>query len=627
MASAVGTRLSRDDFRKAKELEELRKTGAAPPELDPEGRIINPHIPQYMSTAPWYYNSTAPSLKHQYLSKYKPQAPAPSIHAPNKTVVSVPRAEFVKGACDNCGSQTHRAKDCLERPRKRAARYGGEVVGKDEWVQQEELDYDGKRDRWKGYDGAEYSKVVERYEKAELERKKQRLKELEAAYQLDQQQRESKEEEKADAERKDGEAPPADATAASATSDEAAKAEGEGAEAAKAAAPSSDVKESDLDKLKRIKAEKRLHKLRKKLARAAAQSSSSSDAPAPPPSSSSDSDDSGDSGDEAALGTSNSEYRDYGEVITKMDAKARITVRNLRIREDTAKYLRNLDLSSAHYDPKTRSMRQTPYPGKRPDEVLYAGDNFVRQSGDVRDIAQLRKYVWDHAERVEAMGASAASPDAPAGQAEVVEIHAVALPSAAEKLYQAHKAAASEAKAATKQRILEAYGGGEHLSRPAQALLQVTEAYVEYDDSGRVLRGAERAQARSKYAEDVWEDGHRAVWGSWWDRKEGKWGYACCQQTLRHCICVGEVGKTMKEEMQRERVKRESRQDVADVMGDKRKREGDEEEKKAPASASSAPAAYSRYARPPSELELNDFHRGQRRLDDPMNSAAFKEAV
>ena len=69
MASAVGTRLSRDDFRKAKELEELRKTGAAPPELDPEGRIINPHIPQYMSTAPWYYNSTAPSLKHQYLSK------------------------------------------------------------------------------------------------------------------------------------------------------------------------------------------------------------------------------------------------------------------------------------------------------------------------------------------------------------------------------------------------------------------------------------------------------------------------------------------------------------------------------------------------------------------------------
>ena len=38
----------------------------------------------------------------------------------------------------------------------------------------------------------------------------------------------------------------------------------------------------------------------------------------------------------------------------KIDEKNRMTVRNLRIREDTAKYLRNLDLGSAYYDPKTR---------------------------------------------------------------------------------------------------------------------------------------------------------------------------------------------------------------------------------------------------------------------------------
>lgn len=48
---------------------------------------------------------------------------------------------------------------------------------------------------------------------------------------------------------------------------------------------------------------------------------------------------------------------------TKVDSKQRITVRNLRIREDTAKYLRNLDPNSAHYDPKTRSMRENPYQG------------------------------------------------------------------------------------------------------------------------------------------------------------------------------------------------------------------------------------------------------------------------
>ena len=40
------------------------------------------------------------------------------------------------------------------------------------------------------------------------------------------------------------------------------------------------------------------------------------------------------------------------------------TVRNLRIREDTAKYLLNLDPASAHYDPKSRSMREDPNPEK-----------------------------------------------------------------------------------------------------------------------------------------------------------------------------------------------------------------------------------------------------------------------
>ena len=40
------------------------------------------------------------------------------------------------------------------------------------------------------------------------------------------------------------------------------------------------------------------------------------------------------------------------------------SVRNLRIREDTAKYLLNLDPNSAHYDPKSRSMREDPQPFK-----------------------------------------------------------------------------------------------------------------------------------------------------------------------------------------------------------------------------------------------------------------------
>ena len=58
------------------------------------------------------------------------------------------------------------------------------------------------------------------------------------------------------------------------------------------------------------------------------------------------------------------------------------SVRNLRIREDTAKYLLNLDPKSAHYDPKSRSMRADPNPDKASHEKTFAGDNALRTTGD-----------------------------------------------------------------------------------------------------------------------------------------------------------------------------------------------------------------------------------------------------
>ena len=56
-------------------------------------------------------------------------------------------------------------------------------------------------------------------------------------------------------------------------------------------------------------------------------------------------------------------YTENASMIAKFDAKNRVSVRNLRIREDTAKYLRNLNVNSAYYDPKTRTMRSNPYEG------------------------------------------------------------------------------------------------------------------------------------------------------------------------------------------------------------------------------------------------------------------------
>ena len=51
---------SREDHRKQLELEEARKAGLAPAEVDEDGKEINPHIPQYMSSAPWYLNAEKP---------------------------------------------------------------------------------------------------------------------------------------------------------------------------------------------------------------------------------------------------------------------------------------------------------------------------------------------------------------------------------------------------------------------------------------------------------------------------------------------------------------------------------------------------------------------------------------
>lgn len=100
-----------------------------------------------------------------------------------------------------------------------------------------------------------------------------------------------------------------------------------------------------------------------------------------------------------------------------------MTVRNLRIREDTAKYLYNLDVNGPYYDPKTRSMRENPFldTGLNPTEwdikwcdyseqmcvasiqwklvfhvrVKYAGDNFVRNSGDTVKMAQAQGAALD----------------------------------------------------------------------------------------------------------------------------------------------------------------------------------------------------------------------------------------
>ena len=69
----------------------------------------------------------------------------------------------------------------------------------------------------------------------------------------------------------------------------------------------------------------------------------------------------------------------------------KVTARNLRIRENMAKYLRNLDLNSAYYDPKSRSMRDNPYPEHRTTETekkildIYGGSEYLDGSSGLAD--------------------------------------------------------------------------------------------------------------------------------------------------------------------------------------------------------------------------------------------------
>jgi pre-mRNA-processing factor SLU7 len=171
---ASGSRLSKEDWKKQKELEEARKAGTAPAELDEDGKEINPHIPQYIAQAPWYLNKNVPSLKHQRAFQQKPEI-SKEWYERGK-FLGPPSIKYRKGACKNCGAMTHNEKNCCERPRKLGAKWTGKDIKPDEVIKELVLDFDSKRDRWNGYDPSEYDKLFEQYEKTEKERRERKKK-------------------------------------------------------------------------------------------------------------------------------------------------------------------------------------------------------------------------------------------------------------------------------------------------------------------------------------------------------------------------------------------------------------------------------------------------------------------
>ncbi|CAB3397378.1 unnamed protein product [Caenorhabditis bovis] len=219
------------------------------------------------------------------------------------------------------------------------------------------------------------------------------------------------------------------------------------------------------------------------------------------------------------------EDADMAGVSVDMDSRTRITVRNLRIREDTAKYLYNLAENSPYYDPKSRSMRENPFAGvagKELEAAKFAGDNFIRYSGEVTAANEAQVFAW-------------------ASTRKGVYAHSIAEPTKLEALKKEYEQQKNSIKDETKKELLDKYGGGEHFDRlPDELLFAQTESYVEYNRKGKVVKGKERAPIKSRFKEDEYPQNHTSIFGSFW--REGKWGYKCCHQFVKNSYCTGSEG-------------------------------------------------------------------------------------
>jgi pre-mRNA-processing factor SLU7 len=429
---------TREEYRQQKELEELRKAGTAPAEVDESGRDINPHIPKYMVDVPWYvtYDHSKPTLKHQRKDIEKEKVYDGMDKWYNRGAVGKLATKFREGSCENCGGIGHKKKDCLERPRKVLAKYSNEVLTVDEEAQPDlSLTFDGKRDRWNGVDLDWYqNKIKNDFEKLAEAKRLLKAKKLQESI----------------------------------------------VEVTVAPQPGLEVAEEVDQK-------------------------HDSDA---------DEDEDEDKyADEADM---------PGQKIN-IESKQRISVRNLRMREDTAKYLLNLDPNSAYYDPKSRSMRDNPFAGtsKDPSSVPYIGDNYVRYSGEANRFAKSQMFAWDASEKG-------------------VEIHQQADPTKLELLHQEFKQRHEEYAKNVKTSVLEKYGGAEYLEAPPKELIYAqTENYIEYNRYGNIVKTQEKATPKSKYVEDQLANNHKYIWGSYW--KDGKWGYKCCESINRDSYCEGSL--------------------------------------------------------------------------------------
>ena len=200
---------------------------------------------------------------------------------------------------------------------------------------------------------------------------------------------------------------------------------------------------------------------------------------------------------------------------------------SMRIREDTAKYLLNLDPDSAKYNPKKRALVDGGAVGDK-SAKLFAEESFLRASGEAAEFEKAQRYAWEVQERT--------------GD---TTLHLQANPTAG-ALLRKKESEEREAKRTKRAEMLASqYGEQPTLPEALRTAITESETFVEYDDAG-LIKGAPKREAKSKYPEDVLINNHTSVWGSWWS--DFRWGYACCHSLVKNSYCTGDVGKKALEE-------------------------------------------------------------------------------
>ncbi len=428
---------------------------------------INPHMPQYITKAPWYLNQSENSLNHQRAQIANNKLPI-SIHT-QKGILNKPVYKFRKGACENCGSMSHKLKECCERPRAAKAKYSGKNLCQDEFIFEVPLDYEGKRDRWNGYDSSNYKKYIYEYEKLEEAKKKIKEEELKI---LDDEKKKQKKLRDEDL-------------------DESVSSEDENRflveEKENNKEQTNEISEEKIDEKINIKKEKEKENVEVE--------------------------------EKVAIDENDEIYKIYSEgIINRENRKEKLNIKNLKellyktatskslhIGDDYSKYLLSLKENSAYYDPKSRSMRENPVPNS---DLVFRGENALRQSGDALSLLEIENFIVEANQKNQQLN-----------------LNNVAMPTQAEKFFEYYKEKKQNFKSDQLNKILDKYGGKEHLELP-ENIKKEFEPDIE--------------EIQNKNNEDEHVE-HTSEWGSFYHQRLGK-GYKCCLSFDKESSCGGMEG-------------------------------------------------------------------------------------